>query len=192
MILSFSPLYLPILNSKISWTCSNDIHISIKWKLKYFLIRGKRNTIPKLHPASIFYIIMRHKVQHLIWTSSLSAVWKVIWNWELVFSGKLQIADSWLNRVLPWYWHLVMQCWLDILPLSSWNVLNDPWSHLRDSVTIPICIGSLAPSWNYQALIYFNLWPFATSRAAHKVWLTGRCYTLTFQREENGRVAWCQ
>lgn len=65
-----------------------------------------------------------------------------------------------------------MQCWLDILPLSSWNVLNDPWSNLRGTVTIPICIGSLAPKWNSQALIYFNLWSFATSWTAHKAGLS--------------------
>lgn len=61
-----------------------------------------------------------------------SFLWKTPNCWQLI-----------KYRVLPWYWHLVMQCWLDILPLSSWNVLNDPWSHLRDSVTIPIVLAAL-------------------------------------------------
>lgn len=70
MILCFSPLHLPVLNSKISWVCSNDICISIKWKQKYFLTRGKRNTNPKLHPASISYTSL-WDTKYNIWSGHL-------------------------------------------------------------------------------------------------------------------------
>lgn len=69
-ILCFSPLHLSIFNSKISWACSNDICMSIKWKLKYFLIRGKRNAIPKLHPASSSYTSLRN-TKYNIWSGHL-------------------------------------------------------------------------------------------------------------------------